>query len=88
MANLLERIKNLLAWSQVTPHELMNPTPETIERWRKVTEPFVVKGNGNGAVLPLMNEEEMTQHLRETDLGWGKVYDKVRNLTPKEPDGE
>lgn len=83
--NLVRRIKNLLLWSQIPPREFFNPTSETIEKWQKITEPFVVKGDGRGEYLPMMTEDEMNQHLKENDLGWKKVYDKIRNLG-KPPD--
>ena len=83
MANLLKRIKNLLAWSHTTPedlYELLNPTPETIAKWDAITKPFQVKPDGKAEVLGYMTEDEMTAHIKEHELGWGKIYDKVRNL--------
>lgn len=82
------RIRNLLAWSKTTPqdlYELMNPTPETLARWDEITKPFQIKPDGKAEVLPLMTEDEMTQHIKETELGWGKIYDKVRNLGKGKP---
>lgn len=83
MANILKRIRNIWAWGQTSPEELfeiLNPTPETIEKWREITEPFRVKPDGKAEVLPLMTEEEMTRYIKEEELGWKAIFDKVRNL--------
>lgn len=83
MANLLKRIRNLLAWSKTTPEdllELVNPTPETIARWDEITKPFQVKPDGKAVVLPMMTEDEMNQHIKENELGWRSIFDKVRNI--------
>lgn len=83
MANLLTRIKNLWAWSDTRPqdlYDLVNPSPETLERWDEITKPFQVQPDGKAEVLPLMTEDEMTQHIKETELGWRKIYNKIRNL--------
>lgn len=83
MADILKRIRNLMAWSKTTPedlYELMNPTPETIARWEEITKPFHLKPDGKADVLPMMTEDEMNQHLKENELGWKTVFDKVRNL--------
>lgn len=81
--NLLKRIKNLLAWSKTTPddlYELMNPTSETIERWDEITKPFQVKPDSKAVVMPMMTEDEMNQHIKESELGWGKIFDQIRNI--------
>jgi hypothetical protein len=83
MANILKRFKNLLAWSQTSPEdllELVNPSPETIKRWQEITEPFAIKGDGKAEVMPMMTEDEMNTHIKESELGWGEIFDKVRNL--------
>jgi hypothetical protein len=45
----------------------------------KDTDPAeAVKGDGKAVFLSYMDEEEMLDYIKNQELGWGKVIEKVR----------
>lgn len=41
-------------------------------------EDLPVEGDGQGVVLPYMTEEEAFEYIKDTQGGWGKLKDKLR----------
>lgn len=71
MMKRLQKLKNLWLLSNRSDselRELLGMTPDTVD------------GNQKAQVLSAMTDEEFDKYERETNLGWGKFFNNIRNI--------
>jgi len=74
---LLEKIKKKLRTKNSESLTPSTPTVETRIHGSSIAEPL---GDGKGVFLSDMDEEERDDYIKSVDHGWGKFYQKIRNI--------
>ena len=82
MVGLARKDRALIA--SMTPEELAKAM-ELLAKEQATIKP--VEGNGDGAFLPDMTEDEYREYLRDETHGWKGFYNRVTGRTPTETDG-